>query len=174
MPAGRPTKYDPEFHPNRYIELSKEGWSQKEIACDFEVMVSTVHNWMQEHPEFLESVTRGTQHLHAWYLRYGRENMGDKFFNERQWANLFRLIKGGDPSERCVAFPEFEHAKTSSERAEVIFTKLKNGELTTKESKTFLEIIAIGMNITEVKDLWNKVEAIEEERKHEIESNQTH
>ena len=58
MPAGRPTKYDSEY--NFQVEkLCKLGATDKEIADFFSVDESTINNWKNDYPEFLESIKKG-------------------------------------------------------------------------------------------------------------------
>jgi len=60
MPAGRPTKYDPEKHPQLAYEFCAEnGFTDKKLAKAFAVDVATVNKWKKEYPEFYESVKRG-------------------------------------------------------------------------------------------------------------------
>ncbi len=50
-PAHRPSKYDPERHPEWAGGLAKLGKTEKEIAVDFGVSLSTFHEWKKAHPE---------------------------------------------------------------------------------------------------------------------------
>lgn len=58
MPAGRPTKFKPE-----YVELAYKfcllGADDDKLALLFDVDVSTVNNWKNDYPEFLDSLKRG-------------------------------------------------------------------------------------------------------------------
>ena len=58
MPAGRPSKYKPE-----YCEVAKalcwQGAIDEELATYFEVSVSTLNLWKLEHPEFSEALKSG-------------------------------------------------------------------------------------------------------------------
>jgi transposase-like protein len=58
MPAGRPSKYEPELCEQAYkLYLLKA--TDEEVADFFGVVVATIFNWRNEHPEFLEATTRG-------------------------------------------------------------------------------------------------------------------
>ena len=57
-PVGRPTKYKPEYSAQAQ-KLCLLGATDAEIADFFDVDVSTINNWKNEFPEFLESVKKG-------------------------------------------------------------------------------------------------------------------
>lgn len=78
MPAGRPTKYKPEYC-ERVVELGKQGMSVVEMACDIGVARATLEaNWPAEHPEFLEAFARAREESQAWWEKTGREGMQAK------------------------------------------------------------------------------------------------
>lgn len=56
---GRPTKYDPTFHPKWGRKLAMLGLTNPELAEFFEVATSTFISWMSEHEEFGEAVRGG-------------------------------------------------------------------------------------------------------------------
>ena len=57
-PIGRPTKYKPEYSTQAQ-KLCLLGATDEDMADFFDVDVSTINNWKNEFPEFLESVKRG-------------------------------------------------------------------------------------------------------------------
>jgi hypothetical protein len=59
MPAGRPTKYDPAYHPEHAYKLALLSHTDEEMAAFFEIDVTTFYEWMKKHEEFSQSVTRG-------------------------------------------------------------------------------------------------------------------
>lgn len=58
MPGGRPTKYKPEFCEQAY-KLCLLNAIDKDLADFFEVEESTINNWKDDYPEFLESLKKG-------------------------------------------------------------------------------------------------------------------
>lgn len=58
MPAGRPTDYHADY-PEQVRKLCLLGATDPEIADFFEVCVATVHNWKNNHPEFLDAIRAG-------------------------------------------------------------------------------------------------------------------
>lgn len=84
MPAGRPTKYRPEFC-ERVIEVGKEGGWLCEMAEACDVHRNTFDVWAEKHPEFLEALSRAKQHSQAWFERTGREAMFADKFNSSLW-----------------------------------------------------------------------------------------
>lgn len=56
--GGRPTKYQDDY-PDQVRRLCLLGCTDEEIAEFFGVVVATIYNWYNEHPEFLEARDRG-------------------------------------------------------------------------------------------------------------------
>ena len=63
---ARPTKYNPEFC-EQAIEFMAEGYSTKAFAGSIGVSLSTVYKWIDEHPEFSESVKAGQSAAARWW-----------------------------------------------------------------------------------------------------------
>lgn len=85
MPAGRPTKYKPEFCALIIEVGSIGGWlSEMAEACD--VHRSTMDEWASVHPEFSEALTRAKQKAQAWFEKTGREGLTADKFNSALWA----------------------------------------------------------------------------------------
>jgi transposase-like protein len=58
---GRPTEYQ-DSHPERAYKLvAKMGHTLKELAVCFGVVESTISKWVEEHPEFSDSIKRGRE-----------------------------------------------------------------------------------------------------------------
>jgi hypothetical protein len=58
MPAGAPTKYQPEYNEQAY-KLCLLGFTDTELADFFEVHEDTINEWKKVYPEFSVSVNRG-------------------------------------------------------------------------------------------------------------------
>lgn len=65
---GRPTKYDPS-----YAELARNycllGATNPDLARMFDVSVTTIDNWLVEHPQFLGAVKEGREEADAKVAR---------------------------------------------------------------------------------------------------------
>ena len=61
MPAGRPSEYDPKKTPEQAKKMCLLGATDKELADFFEVSETTINNWKNQHPEFLESINEGKE-----------------------------------------------------------------------------------------------------------------
>ncbi len=57
-PIGRPTKYKPEY-ATQAEKLCLLGATDDDMADFFDVETSTINNWKNEFPEFLESIKKG-------------------------------------------------------------------------------------------------------------------
>lgn len=60
MPAGRPTKYQPEFCETVH-KLAAQGATDVEIADVLEIHVATLYRWKAEHLEFREATALGKE-----------------------------------------------------------------------------------------------------------------
>ena len=60
MAGGRPTDYDPDYHPPKAREFCSEfGFTDVTLAKLFDIAKSTVNKWKKEHPEFSDSIHAG-------------------------------------------------------------------------------------------------------------------
>jgi len=68
MAGGRPMKYK-----KAYCKIAEnvlaEGFSMAVVAADCDVTRETIYNWMENHPEFFDSIKRGQQKGQAYYER---------------------------------------------------------------------------------------------------------
>lgn len=90
---ARPTKYDPSKN-EAVIELMSEGASIVEVAAMLEVNRSTIYEWVENNPEFSNTIKKGFELCQAWWERNGRKNLTNKDFNYTGWymnmKNRFR------------------------------------------------------------------------------------
>ena len=85
MPAGAPTKYDPEFC-ERVIEWGKMGKSRAWMASRLDVAIQTIYNWEALHPEFLEAMARAAAHAQAHWEDQGHDNLTNREFQSAVWT----------------------------------------------------------------------------------------
>ena len=71
MPAGRPTKYKPEFC-DVVIDCGRAGMGKAEMAAELKIAYSNFDIWQHEHPEFQEAVKEAVRQSQAWWERQGR------------------------------------------------------------------------------------------------------
>lgn len=57
--VGRPTKYKPDYHPEKAHKLALLGLTDEEMAVSFDVTTSTIYEWMNRHSEFSEAIKSG-------------------------------------------------------------------------------------------------------------------
>ena len=84
MPAGRPTDYKPEFNKVA-MDLFEVGASMAEIAAACGVVRATVYLWMDQHPEFMDTIRKGKELSQAWWEKQGRINLSEKDFSPTLW-----------------------------------------------------------------------------------------
>ena len=61
MPAGRPSEYDLKKTAKQAKKACLMGATDKDLADFFGVSETTINNWKNEHPEFLESIREGKE-----------------------------------------------------------------------------------------------------------------
>lgn len=106
---GRPTEYKPEF--NRQAEkLCLLGSTDKDMADFFEVSETTINNWKQKYPDFLESIKRGkisadaTVASRLYKRAIGYEHDEDKIFNNQGEPLIVPTTKHVQPDTTAAIF----------------------------------------------------------------------
>jgi hypothetical protein len=61
-------KFDPKFHPQSFVELSREGLSMNQICAVWEIGYSTIKMWVVEYPEMAEVVDLANQLREHWWI----------------------------------------------------------------------------------------------------------
>jgi hypothetical protein len=86
---GRPTDYRPEYC-EQVIEYGKRGKSVAWMAAELGVAKQTIHNWAEEHPEFLDAFNVAKLHSQRWWEDAGQDNMlmapGQGTMNASIWS----------------------------------------------------------------------------------------
>ncbi|CAG5067971.1 hypothetical protein DYBT9623_00699 [Dyadobacter sp. CECT 9623] len=67
--GGRPTDYDPDFHPQEAYELCLLGSTDEQLAEDFGITTRTLDNWKKKHYEFFRALSRGKRSADAKVAR---------------------------------------------------------------------------------------------------------
>jgi hypothetical protein len=75
--AGRPSKYRKDFHPQNFIELSKQGKTFAQIALAWHIDRDTIKKWKKRYKSFDAAVKIGREFCEAWYMDLGQRAMLD-------------------------------------------------------------------------------------------------
>ncbi|KAB1228461.1 terminase [Chryseobacterium viscerum] len=59
--GGRPSLYDPFYHPKKVLGYCLLGLTNEQIAGVFDIAVSTLYEWQKEYPEFSEAIKSGKE-----------------------------------------------------------------------------------------------------------------
>lgn len=59
MAIGRPSKYDPDKHPEKATKLALLGLTDEEMAVALDIHVSTFYQWQIDFPDFSEAIKDG-------------------------------------------------------------------------------------------------------------------
>lgn len=73
-PVGRPTDYNPEYCQS-ILALGMQGKSVVQMACYFNVVKQTLHDWCHKYPEFLDAFMRAKQLSQDWWETTAQKNM---------------------------------------------------------------------------------------------------
>lgn len=68
---GRPSLYDP-IYCEQLVAHMEDGASVNSFAASIDVCRATINVWANEHPEFLEALSRGKAKCAAWWEKTGR------------------------------------------------------------------------------------------------------
>ena len=82
------SKYDPITHPTRFIDHSREGMSDVEIAAEFQVGVETLRGWAEKYEMFNIAFDIGKALHEAWWLQQGKDGLNNRGFN----TALFKFL----------------------------------------------------------------------------------
>jgi hypothetical protein len=63
--VGRPTKYDPDYHPKHAFKYCLLGCDDAMLAQNFEIGEETLRRWQHEHVEFRASIKAGRDEADA-------------------------------------------------------------------------------------------------------------
>jgi hypothetical protein len=93
MPAGRPTKYKPEY-ATQAAKLCQMGATDIEIADFFEVDVRTIYEWRNVHEEFSQAVIAGKENADARVERaFFNRAVGYTFESEKIFQHQGGVIR---------------------------------------------------------------------------------
>ena len=85
MPAGRPTKYRPEYC-EMIIEHMAEGLSKEAFAGVIGVHKETIYNWAEANPEFSDAIKTGEVKSRLFWEKLGMAGAsGSDEFNATAW-----------------------------------------------------------------------------------------
>jgi hypothetical protein len=82
--------YDPAKHPMGFIMLSKEGYSEVEIAAEFNVSVGVMRGWAEKFLDFNTAYEIGKAAHESWWLKEGKNNLDNRSYN----VSLFKFLTG--------------------------------------------------------------------------------
>ncbi len=107
MPAGRPTDYKPEY-VERVFKLALLGATDEEIADILGIVVQTLYNWDEQHPEFMEARARGKDDADA--------NVADRLY-KRALGYSHEAVKILQYEGQPVIVPYTEHYPPDTQAA---------------------------------------------------------
>lgn len=82
------SKFDPAIHPLSFIDFARSGYSDVEIAAQFEVSADTMKKWAEKYESFNKAYEIGQAMQEAWWLEQGKNNLNARSFN----TPLFKFL----------------------------------------------------------------------------------
>ena len=162
MPAGRPTAYNPDFHPENLIKLSKEGLTIIECCDEWNIDDTTFYRWIKKHEEFRRVYRRARVHQQAFMIRQGRTGMMmGKDFNDKVYSILARTAYKMTPDDRAVIIENFETLKSIEEKMDFIIKAMVTGEITIKEAESLISVVKDALNLSEIAKLAEDVKQLQ-------------
>lgn len=98
---GQPTKYRPEYCET-IVELGRMGYSKARMAAHFDVAKATIDNWADQHPEFLNALSRARTYAQCWWEREAQEGLKNREFNASLWDRSMKSMFREDYTDHNV------------------------------------------------------------------------
>lgn len=141
---GRPSKYRPEYC-GRAVDYMRGGASITAFAAEIGVSRSTLHNWAEDYPEFLDALKRGKAACAAWWEEQARrvavegggnaaliifalKNMGADDWRDKQEVEHSAPAGAVDKITRIVIEPALDVESLSTETLRELSNAMRNGD----------------------------------------------
>lgn len=132
--VGRPTIYDPEFHPESFIELSRQGKLLAEICAEWEISRDTLWRWAKDDSkqEFSDAIKIGMQLREAEWIKKGMSFM--EFSKDRSVVPWLFIMKN------CFGWSDKQEINQNNNHSGSIDLKdISKENLKDKDDKELLE-----------------------------------
>lgn len=171
-PAGRPTIYNPKYHPRMVKRFGRNGRTQIECCAKFGIAEKTFYCWVKKRDEFKEAVALAQVYAEVYWIDVAKNHLVETR-TKKGWkrANvnvLEMLMRAHRMSTRqrllhlATDISGFAEAKTPAEKANCIVNAAGNGEITLREASQLLSVIARGLQIGEATELLQRLTVLEE------------
>lgn len=191
MPAGRPTKYKPEFAEQAH-KLTLLGADDPRLANFFEVDEATIHRWKAKHEEFCEAIKDGKDIADGdiakslYHRAMGYSHPDTKFFTEKDeegnltvveheytkhyppdataiayWLNNRVKLKWTNKQASSPVNFEFPENATPHEQAQCILNAVSKGDIPPDVGSNLINSIKNVIDIEEITTLKARIEHLE-------------
>ncbi len=75
LKEGRPTKYRADFHPDDFVEQSRQGNTIAEVLESWDISKPTFYNWARTHDDFFNAIKKGRLYLEAYWTRVLKQSI---------------------------------------------------------------------------------------------------
>jgi DNA-binding XRE family transcriptional regulator len=99
--GGRPTLYRPEYCET-VMSLGAKGYSRARMAAHIGVSKQTLKVWENDHPEFLDALSRATTLSQAWHEELAAESYKTREFNTPLWSQMVKSMFREDHGDRIA------------------------------------------------------------------------
>jgi len=108
---GRPSRYNPIYHPKIVELLTRIGKTDKEVSKEIGISEVTLNDWKKKHPEFLKSLKKGKKYpddkvvASLFQRATGYSHPEDKIFcNAQGKVTIVKTIKHYPPDTGAICF----------------------------------------------------------------------
>lgn len=109
LPPPQEYKYQPIFC-EIFVEMSSRGCSRVEFCAKVGICYDSFLKYQRTEPEFKKAVEAGLLLCQSWWERQGRENVGNKGFNQKLWEiNMFNRFRASS-SHKWTNAKEVKHS----------------------------------------------------------------
>lgn len=129
--TGRPSPYDPNYHPQAAIEILSSGASRTVLAAEFGVDKATIYDWILTYPEFSAAYSRGNgfveRDIVGKCIRAASGHIGpDGKYYPPSFPHAQFLLKNINPDEWRDRREYFGEVKVSDMTEEEISRRIKS------------------------------------------------
>lgn len=118
-PGGRPSLFDPDYHPQAMLEMANEGFSFNMMSVALGVTRKTLYNWCDAHPDLISKAHLNRVRRSSLELSATRNTQGTNK-SKTAFAMLERVIDFNDDDELDGDEYKINDAETGAKVADAL------------------------------------------------------
>lgn len=157
--------YDPEFHPQDYVRLSRQGLHKVHIVIEWNISPKLLGVWLKKYPDLQDAYFIGQAAFQVYWIDFLKDHLVLDFrttFNQRGWERIMQYGELNN-NERMIMLTDLHKKKTIKEKNKAVLDALCQQLITLSEAHQLQDLISKQAKLVEVQDLLEKVNEIEAE-----------